>query len=108
MSYVSSALIIGWIFGVVLEIAVFMVSYIPLRTFVGGYHAKTPLRCYFFSVVKLIIVSVGIKCFSPPDLVYVIAFLAGLFIMVILSPIEDKNKPLDETEKKVYKGVPLS
>lgn len=100
---VSSALIIGWIFGVMLEIAVFMAAYIPLRTFAGGYHAKTPLRCYFFSVVMLIIVSVGIKCFSPPDLAYVIAFLAGLFVVVILSPIEDKNKLLNETENKVYK-----
>lgn len=100
---VSSALIIGWIFGVVLEIAVFMAAYIPLRTFAGGYHAKTPLRCYFFSVMMLIIVSAGIKCFSAPDLAYVIAFLAGLFVVLILSPIEDKNKPLDEIENKVYK-----
>ena len=100
---VSSALIIGWIFGVILEIAVFMAAYIPLRTFAGGYHAKTPLRCYIFSVVMLIIVSVGIKCFSALDLAYVIAFLAGLFVVLILSPIEDKNKPLDEIENKVYK-----
>lgn len=99
----SSALIIGWIFGVVLEIAAFMAAYIPLRSFTGGYHAKTPLRCYFFSVVMLIIVSIGIKYYSAPDLAYVIAFLAGLFIVVILSPIEDKNKPLDETENKIYK-----
>ena len=94
----SSALIIGWIFGVL-----FMTAYIPLRSFTGGYHAKTPLRCYFFSVVMLIIVSIGIKYYSAPDLAYVIAFLAGLFIVVILSPIEDKNKPLDETENKIYK-----
>lgn len=79
---VSSALIIGWIFGVVLEIAVFMAAYIPLRTFTGGYHAKTPLRCYFFSVMMLIIVSVGIKCFPAPDLAYVIAFLGRGFVFM--------------------------
>ena len=33
---ISSALIIGMIFGVFLEVAVFMVAYIPLRTFAGG------------------------------------------------------------------------
>jgi accessory gene regulator protein AgrB len=48
---VSSALIIGWIFGVVLEITVFMAAYIPLITFASGYHAKTPIRCYIFSVI---------------------------------------------------------
>lgn len=45
---VSSALIIGLIFGVFPEIAVFMAAYIPLRSFAGGYHAKTPLSCYVF------------------------------------------------------------
>ncbi|MBD5111521.1 MAG: hypothetical protein HDT42_03165 [Ruminococcaceae bacterium] len=25
-----------------------MAVYIPLRSFTGGYHAKTPLRCYIF------------------------------------------------------------
>lgn len=100
---VSSALIIGLVFNVLLEIAVFMVAYIPLRSFAGGYHAKTPLKCYFFSVVMLIIVSIGIKYFSMPDLAYGIAFLAALFIVLILSPIEDENKPLDKAENKVYK-----
>ena len=50
---VSSALIIGLIFGVFPEIAVFMAAYIPLRSFAGGYHAKTPLSCYVFSVIML-------------------------------------------------------
>jgi len=58
---VSSALIIGFIFGVFLEVAVFMAAYIPLRSFAGGYHAKTPLRCYIFSVIMLIVVSIGMN-----------------------------------------------
>lgn len=41
----SSALIIGVICGVFFEVALFMVAYIPLRSFAGGVHAKTPLRC---------------------------------------------------------------
>lgn len=100
---VSSALIIGWIFGVVLEIAAFMAAYIPLRTFAGGYHAKTPLRCYIFSVMMLIVVSIVIKYLSVSDLAYYVILVAGVFIILLLSPVEDKNKPLDEAEHKVYK-----
>ena len=100
---VSSALIIGWIFSVVLEIVAFMATYIPLRTFAGGYHAKTPLRCYIFSVMMLIVVSIVIKYFSVLDLAYYVALVAGVFIILLLSPVEDKNKPLDEAEHKVYK-----
>ena len=100
---VSSALIIGWIFGVILEIAVFMAAYIPLRSFAGGYHAKTPLRCYIFSVIMLIVVSIGIKYLLVPDLAYYIALVIGIFIVLLLSPILHPTKPLDAAEHKVYK-----
>ncbi len=49
---VLSALIIGLILGTFFEVVVFMAAYIPLRIFAGGYHAKTPLRCYIFSVIS--------------------------------------------------------
>ena len=62
---ISSALIIGLIFGKFFEAAVFIVAYCSLRSFAGGYHAKTPLRCYVFSVIMLIIVLVGINPEKP-------------------------------------------
>lgn len=100
---VFSALFTGWIFGVLLEIVVFMVAYIPLRTFAGGYHAKTPLRCYIFSVIMLIFVSIGMKHISIADWVYYVLLVATALIVIVFSPVEDKNKPLYETESKVYK-----
>lgn len=100
---VLSALIIGLIFDVFCEIAVFMVAYIPLRSFAGGFHAKTPLRCYIFSIIMLIVVSTGIKYPFLTEWVYCAVLVASFVIVLILSPIEDKNKPLDELENKVYK-----
>ena len=100
---VSSALIIGLIFGVLPEIAVFMAAYIPLRSFAGGYHAKTPLRCYIFSVIMLIVVSIGMNYLYMEDWVYYVVFAASALVVLILAPVEDSNKPLDETEHKVYK-----
>ena len=100
---VSSALIIGFIFGVIPEVAVFMAAYIPLRSFAGGYHAKTPLRCYIFSVIMLIIVSIGMKYLYIANWVYYIVLAATTIVVLVLSPVEDRNKPLDEIEQKVYK-----
>lgn len=100
---ISSALIIGLIFGVFLEVAVFMVAYIPLRTFAGGHHAKTPLRCYVFSVIMLIIVSLDLKYISFAEWTYYAVFILAIIIICVLSPVEDKNKPLNEIERKVYK-----
>ena len=99
----SSALIIGLIFGVFFEIAVFMAAYIPLRSFAGGYHARTPLRCYFYSVMMLVIVSIGMKYPYMTDWVYYVVLAAAALVVIVLSPVEDKNKPLDEIEHKVYK-----
>lgn len=100
---VSSALIIGLIFGVFWEIAVFMAVYIPLRSYAGGYHARTPLRCYIFSVIMLIIVSAGMKYLCVAKWVYYAIFALAIIVIFMLSPVEDKNKPLDEIEYKVYK-----
>lgn len=100
---VSSALIIGLILGMFLESAVFMAAYIPLRSYAGGYHAKTPLKCYILSIIMLVIVLAGMKYFSMPDLTYYAVYAAAITIVFLLSPVEDKNKSLDETEQKVYK-----
>lgn len=100
---VSSALIIGLIFGLFFEITVFMAAYIPLRSFAGGYHAKTPLRCYVFSVIMLIIVSIGMKYFSVAEWVYYVVLALSAIVVFVLSPVEDRNKPLDEIEHKIYK-----
>ena len=51
----------------------------------------------------LIIVSIGMKYFSTSDLAYGVAILVGLFIVLMLSPVENKNKPLGKIEQKVYK-----
>ncbi len=100
---VSSALIIGLILGVFLESAVFMAAYIPLRSFAGGYHAKTPTRCYILSLIIIVIVLFGIKYIPVWNIVYYVVLAGGVLVVILLSPVEDKNKPLDGIEQKVYK-----
>ena len=46
-----STIVIGVIVGKVFESIAFLVFYIPLRSYAGGYHASTPWRCYFISIV---------------------------------------------------------
>jgi len=36
--------------------------------------------------------------------VYYAILLAAAIVVLVLSPVEDRNKPLDEIEHKVYKG----
>lgn len=99
----SSALIVGLIFNVFLEVAIFMAAYIPLRSFAGGFHAKTPFRCYIFSVIMLTVVSIGMKYLSLMEWVYYVVLSVAALIVLVLSPVEDRNKPLDDIEHKIYK-----
>lgn len=100
---ILSALFIGILFGNVFQILLFMLAYIPLRSYAGGWHSRTPLRCYIFSVIMLIVVSVGMKYLSLTEWVYYAVLFVAVLIVIILSPVEDRNKPLDEIEHKVYK-----
>lgn len=100
---ILSSLLIGFLFGMILESIIFMIAYIPLRMYAGGYHARTQFRCYVLSI-GIIGIVLGIIRFAPWNVIIclVTALLAGSVIF-ILAPREDANKPLDEIEKILYK-----
>lgn len=96
-------LFIGLLFKMPIETIIFTIGYIPLRIYSGGYHAKTPFRCWCVSnmllVISLIIVQNAEKYFN----VFCILSLISVAILIILMPVEDLHKPLDQNERKKYK-----
>lgn len=96
-------LFIGLLFKMPIETVVFTIGYIPLRIYSGGYHAKTPFRCWCVSnmllVISLLIVQNAEKYFN----VFCILSLISVAILIILMPVEDLHKPLDQNERKKYK-----
>jgi len=100
---VSTTFIIGFIFGMVWQSFLFMVSYIPLRSYAGGYHARTPLKCYIFSVILTVCVLLGIKYIPYNNILIMIIIIIASVIIIIFAPFGDENKPLDEIEIKVFK-----
>lgn len=102
---ILTTVVIGLIFRCVLGICLFMGLYIPLRSFSGGYHARTPLRCYFYSIMMLCVVAIYIKHYSIYiPLCYGLVIVSSL-LNFILTPVEDKNKMLDDTEKHRYRQI---
>ena len=94
---------IGLLFDCTLQLVVFMVAYIPLRSYAGGYHARTPLKCYIVSIMMLIAVSICLRCIALNHWWYWILVVLSILLIIFLSPVEDKNKPLDEMEVTVYR-----
>lgn len=102
---VATTIIIGILFNMLWESMIFMISYIPLRTYAGGYHARTQCKCYLFSIA-IIITSLLLIIIIPTTGFFILSLIitSGITIYV-LAPVEDNNKPLDTIEKKSYKKL---
>lgn len=104
---VSSALIIGLILGMFLESVVLMVAYIPLRSFAGGYHAKTPVRCYFASLFLIFAVLLFCKYVPYNLFLHGGMMIVSSLVIIFLCPVQDNNKPLDDCEHRKYKKISI-
>lgn len=99
----SITLILGIILNEFWQSIVFSLGYIPIRSFAGGYHAKTPQMCTIFSSLMILIVLLIMKFIPLPNIVILLIWIISLIIILALSPVPDTHKPLDDIEKVVYR-----
>ncbi len=99
---ILTTLLIGFVFNKTTETIVFLAAYIPLRVYAGGYHARTQIGCYVFSIVMIISVLLAIEFIPWTNFICIIISMVAALIIFFLSPVEDTNKPLDAAEVKVY------
>ena len=102
-------LIISTIFGVIFNIAtesiVFYILFCFIRSYAGGIHASTELLCTVFTTVSLFLSVLSIKLmlnYSKPEIAFLV-YLISLVIVITLSPLDTKEKPLSDNEKKYFK-----
>ncbi len=94
---------IGWMLDALVECCIYLIAYTVLRIFAGGYHARTPIRCYLFFITMVTACLLVIKYLPLTDLICCVLFFIGIVCVFLLAPVEDKNKPLDEIERQVYR-----
>jgi accessory gene regulator B len=100
---VAVTLAIALLMNMLLESVLFMAAYIPLRRYAGGYHARKPLRCCVFSGIMVAIVLLAMSFIEFSVVVCLVIVAISAVVVVLLSPVADANKPLDEVERKVYR-----
>lgn len=79
----------GYLLGIVWQSIFFLFCFSALRKYAGGYHADTPIRCYFLSFITLFIALMGIKILQCDDNVGILIQTINLLIIIFLSPILD-------------------
>jgi accessory gene regulator B len=87
-----------------LESLLFLTAFIPLRSYVGGFHASNHFKCYWISTLAVITVLAAVRLilnvYNAALLMTIGLLCAG--IMFFLVPVPDANRPLEEIEVRVY------
>lgn len=96
-------LAIGIIFGNIIGSIMFLTVFIFLRRFTGGYHANTYLKCKVITVGSFLLSLFAAQIFNIPWWLYLILLIVGNIVIYFLAPIENPNKPLNNSEKHKFK-----
>ena len=99
---IGTGVVIGVFMKEFLYCMIFLAAFILLRQEAGGYHAPGWKSCYFLSCGILVLTLLWIKeeFIYQTYITMIAALVAGIGIF-LFAPLEDKNKPLEEEEKKV-------
>jgi len=100
MTFIISTLIIGIILDLLPQTLLFISSYSLLRSYAGGWHFRSPLRCLFFSIA---IVPIILVFSTYTSTVFVLLLIGSSTVVFLLSPIDDPNKRLDAKEIRIYR-----
>lgn len=105
--HVITVITLGLCFNLLVESLVFYFSFIAIRKFAGGYHAKTPVRCYLFSFASNIIILCLVKWLSSINTLFIFIFiifeLLCVVLILLISPLDTENNPLTGQEKKMHR-----
>lgn len=95
------AVVISAALNTFLPTTIFIVAFITLRQYIGGYHAKTHFGCMSILTVVLIIFSFLSKNipinFEIP--ISIITTVISIILVIIFAPVEHSNKPLSNNDK---------
>lgn len=100
---VISMLIIMVTMNMIYEGIVFSLSYSILRSFAGGIHSKSSVRCYFFSVSLMIGNMMIVNEFFSRKKILLLLGIVSSIVVFAFSPVDTKNRKLKDIEKIIYR-----
>lgn len=100
---VITTFLIGSVLGMSWQSLLFLFAFIPIRSYAGGFHAATPLRCYLYSMCIITAVLKGISVLEGHTLIQAVLTLVSAIIIYYMAPIESHNKPLTKPERMEYR-----
>lgn len=106
ITFFAAALVVSLLMNSFWQFIIFISLFSLLRSYAGGYHAKTRIRCFVQSML-LIIVAIMIINISQKNTYIIVPLsvvaLAASIIIWRIAPVDSKNKRLDFDEKAIMR-----
>ena len=96
--------IIGLATNSIYEIYVFLLFFVPLRKYAGGFHFHNSYLCFIFSCICVYIPVLISKYINNINIFLLCGIMSSL-VIISLAPIQSKNKNLSDNEKTIYKII---
>ncbi len=103
---------LGLITNRLFEAIVYIVTLFAVRSFSGGYHANSYLKCNIiyviaFSAVVLLNNYILENLNFAEYFIYGFILLSFLTVLFLFSPVENKNKKIDDKDRKKFKIISI-
>jgi len=92
----------GLSMGLLWESVLFVICFLPLRRYAGGFHAKTRCRCLIFSMIIVIAAFLFIKYIRCTYWAIIGACFLCLAVLWKITPVENEKRRLGEEEKMYF------
>lgn len=107
LSSILSVLFLSLLLNATIETIVFLIAYMSLRIWSGGYHAKTYARCFlstnltYLAVYAISRILLTLESVWPP----LILLFAANIVIFTWAPVKNKNHPLSEKRYQQNKKI---
>lgn len=100
----------GFLTGVPCESVIFYIVFMLLRAYAGGIHAKTEVVCTVLTALALTASVCIIKVMKQMNCneIPLLMLASGSLCILLFSPLDSKEKPLEKLERKKYRTVCVS
>ena len=103
----SLVLLIGAVLGKIAETLAFLIVYILLRSFSGGYHANSYAVCTIVTVSVYLIVILMSSLVNVNLIAYLSLFILGIILLALMAPVRHPNKKISSKDTIKYKIISL-
>lgn len=99
---VAITVLLGLLMGLFWESVLFVVCFLPLRRYAGGFHARTRRGCLLFSIAVVFSAFFVIKYIRCADWIVVAVSVICLAVLWKIAPVGNEKRLLSEEEKAYF------